>query len=163
MKIFCPNCEKDTECEHTAELYECKECGEDFAKYIVKRNGNNDADLKREISKVVNEPSEFDCSVTENSILETRLADCESALKSMVEQYCYDGEILGKLYYCHDFMSAGENAFWYLVKYDLAEYVAGKKSKLTFKAQQAQGTVTVEDGYHEITGKQIYRPDEAIE
>lgn len=25
------------------------------------------------------------------------------------------------------------------------------------------GTVTVEDGYHEITGKQIYRPDEAIE
>ena len=34
---FCPNCERETECEHTAELYECKECGEDFAKYIVSR------------------------------------------------------------------------------------------------------------------------------
>ena len=37
MKTYCPNCEKETECEHTAELYECKECGEDFAKYIVSR------------------------------------------------------------------------------------------------------------------------------
>ena len=35
--VFCPNCEKDTECIHTAELYECKDCGEDFAKYIVSR------------------------------------------------------------------------------------------------------------------------------
>ena len=39
-KEFCPNCEKETECEFTAELYECKECGEDFAKYIVSRNCN---------------------------------------------------------------------------------------------------------------------------
>ena len=37
MKTLCPNCEKETECEFTAELYECKECGEDFAKYIVAR------------------------------------------------------------------------------------------------------------------------------
>ena len=36
-KIFCPNCEKDTECTHEAELYVCNECGEDFAKYIVQR------------------------------------------------------------------------------------------------------------------------------
>ena len=35
--VFCPNCEKDVECIHTAELYECKECGEDFARYIVSR------------------------------------------------------------------------------------------------------------------------------
>jgi len=35
--VFCPNCEKETECEFTAELYECKESGEDFAKYIVAR------------------------------------------------------------------------------------------------------------------------------
>jgi len=40
MKTLCPNCEKETECEFTAELYECKECGEDFAKYIVSRNCN---------------------------------------------------------------------------------------------------------------------------
>ena len=39
-KAFCPNCEKETECTHTAELYECEECGEDFAKYIVARNPN---------------------------------------------------------------------------------------------------------------------------
>ena len=37
MKTFCPNCERETECEFTAELYECKECGEDFAKYIAGR------------------------------------------------------------------------------------------------------------------------------
>lgn len=41
MKIFCPNCEKETECEHTAELYECNECGEDFAQYIVPRKPSN--------------------------------------------------------------------------------------------------------------------------
>ena len=35
--VFCPDCEKDVECIHTAELYECKECGEDFARYIVSR------------------------------------------------------------------------------------------------------------------------------
>ena len=39
-KEFCPNCEKETECEFTAELYECKECGEDFAKYIVSRKAS---------------------------------------------------------------------------------------------------------------------------
>ena len=38
MKTFCPNCERETECTHAAELYECEECGEDFAKYIVSRN-----------------------------------------------------------------------------------------------------------------------------
>lgn len=37
MKVFCPNCEKDTDCTHEAELYVCNECGEDFAKYIVSR------------------------------------------------------------------------------------------------------------------------------
>ena len=40
MKTLCPNCEKETECEFTAELYECKECGEDFAKYIVSRKAS---------------------------------------------------------------------------------------------------------------------------
>jgi len=49
MKTFCPNCEKDTECEHTAELYECKECGEDFAEYIVPRKpANTDVSMTRD-------------------------------------------------------------------------------------------------------------------
>lgn len=30
MKQFCPNCEKETECLFSAELYECTECNKDF-------------------------------------------------------------------------------------------------------------------------------------
>ena len=49
--VFCPNCEKDTECIHTAELYECKECGEDFAKYIVSRKpANSDVSVTQDVS-----------------------------------------------------------------------------------------------------------------
>ena len=33
MKTFCPNCEKETECEFQAELYYCDECEGDFASY----------------------------------------------------------------------------------------------------------------------------------
>ena len=44
-KIFCPNCETETECGHTAELYECHECGEDFARYIVGRTEQSNSDV----------------------------------------------------------------------------------------------------------------------
>ena len=48
--VFCPNCEKDTECIHTAELYECKDCGEDFAKYIVSRKpANSDVSVTQNV------------------------------------------------------------------------------------------------------------------
>jgi predicted RNA-binding Zn-ribbon protein involved in translation (DUF1610 family) len=48
--VFCPNCEKDVECIHTAELYECKECGEDFAKYIVSRKpANSDVSVTQDV------------------------------------------------------------------------------------------------------------------
>ena len=48
--VFCPNCEKDTECIHTAELYECKDCGEDFAKYIVSRKpANSDVSVTQDV------------------------------------------------------------------------------------------------------------------
>ena len=48
--VFCPNCEKDTECIHTAELYECKDCGEDFAKYIVSRKpANSDVSATQDV------------------------------------------------------------------------------------------------------------------
>ena len=50
-KEFCPNCEKDTECIHAAELYECQECGEDFAKYIVSRNCNvSDVSMTQDVT-----------------------------------------------------------------------------------------------------------------
>ena len=48
--VFCPNCEKDAECIHTAELYECKDCGEDFAKYIVSRKpANSDVSVTQDV------------------------------------------------------------------------------------------------------------------
>lgn len=59
--------------------------------------------------------------------LRERLAECEDNLKSMVEQYCGNGYChsehgvpINK--YSHDFMSAGEYTFEYLVKYGLAEW-----------------------------------------
>lgn len=49
-KEFCPNCEKETDCTHEAELYVCNECGEDFAKYIVSRNPiNSDVSVTRNV------------------------------------------------------------------------------------------------------------------
>jgi ribosomal protein L37AE/L43A len=52
---FCPNCEKDTECEHVAELYECKLCGEEFEKYVAPRK-----------------PANSDVSVTENVLTDVK-------------------------------------------------------------------------------------------
>ena len=56
-----------------------------------------------------------------------RLSECESALKSMVQQYCYrplDAKTKEpcEAVYQHDFMSAGEEACDYLVRYKLAEW-----------------------------------------
>ena len=57
MKTLCPNCEKETECEFTAELYECKECGEDFAKYIVSRNCNvSDVSITQDVLTDIKTP-----------------------------------------------------------------------------------------------------------
>ena len=66
MKTLCPNCEKETECEFTAELYECKECGEDFAKYIVSRNCNvSDVSITQDVTTP--EPPEGACGMSEIS------------------------------------------------------------------------------------------------
>ncbi len=72
MKQFCPNCEKDSECIHAAELYECQECGEDFARYIVPRTNPdyyNHADIPAETSTVVTEPSNSDVSMTQDVLM----------------------------------------------------------------------------------------------
>ena len=61
MKTLCPNCEKETECEFTAELYECKECGEDFAKYIVSRNCNvSDVSITQDVLTDIKTPSSIE-------------------------------------------------------------------------------------------------------
>ena len=48
--VYCPNCEKDTNCTHEAELYVCEECGEDFAKYIVPRKlSDSDVSMTQDV------------------------------------------------------------------------------------------------------------------
>ena len=68
-KEFCPNCEKDTECIHAAELYECQECGDDFAKYIVPRTAPCTA---------VNEPSNSDVSMTQDVLTDIKTPRSEN-------------------------------------------------------------------------------------
>jgi hypothetical protein len=34
-KMFCPNCEKETECTLYSKVYECEECKEDFEEVIA--------------------------------------------------------------------------------------------------------------------------------
>ena len=60
--------------------------------------------------------------------LRARLAECEDNLKSMVEQYCRNGYCYSERgvpinKFSHDFMSAGECTFEYLVARGLAEYL----------------------------------------
>lgn len=91
--VFCPNCEKDVECIHTAELYECKDCGEDFAKYIVSRK-----------------PANSDVSVTQNVLTDIKTGQSIentnpdyykqeiARLTALVERLKEDAERLAK--YC---------------------------------------------------------------
>ena len=55
------------------------------------------------------------------------LSECEDNLKSMVEQYCrghnFNQNDSSKYEYAHEFMSAGECTFEYLVARGLAEYL----------------------------------------
>ena len=56
------------------------------------------------------------------------ISECEDNLKSMVEQYCRNGyfnenDDMSRNKYSHDFMSAGECTFEYLVARGLAEYL----------------------------------------
>ena len=66
-----------------------------------------------------------------------RLSDCESALKSMVQQYCYrplDAKTKEpcEAVYQHDFMSAGEEACRYMVENHLAEWTDEDKYAIRF-------------------------------
>lgn len=76
MKILCPNCEKDTECEHTAELYECKECGEDFAKYIVSRKADvSDYSVTQDVLTDIKTPRSIENKLTDTEACNARLVE----------------------------------------------------------------------------------------
>ena len=90
------------------------------AKFLITHNGNkvNAPDyyaLKGEVERLR----------VENIRLKERLAFCEECLIAMVEQYC--GDYNGLNYddiptrFTHDYMSAGEMTFSYLVKHGLAQ------------------------------------------
>mgnify|MGYP001218863419 CR=1 FL=1 len=71
--------------------------------------------------------------------LKIRLHIAELALISMVQQYCYlpldaDGDPAEEVYR-HDFMSAGEEAFEYLVEHGLAQWT--DESHLAIKLMNA--------------------------
>ena len=53
------------------------------------------------------------------------VSECEDNLKSMVEQYCRNAPFIDGTpdTFSHDFMSAGECTFEYLVARGLAEYI----------------------------------------
>ena len=80
----------------------------DFIMTIQKRTGKTAHELKLEAE-------------AENARLQDRLAACEASLVGMVQQYCgYWDDINPDATYHHDFVSAGENAFAYLLEHNLA-------------------------------------------
>ncbi len=60
------------------------------------------------------------------------LGECESALISMVQQYCDEREYDGATIYGHRFMSAGEEAFAYLVGRGLAKWIDDRHWAIMF-------------------------------
>ncbi len=86
------------------------------ANKLLKRSQEENSRLKLEISRLA-----------EQSALFIQLKECEQALIGMVAQYCTDGPsaVTGstrEACFSHYFMSAGENAFEYLVKNGLAKW-----------------------------------------
>ena len=128
MNIFCPNCERETECEHTAELYECNECGEDFAKYIVSRKpAESDVSMTEDVLMPIKNDAELVRKIDE---LQARLNMCESALISMVRQFFYSAE--DSNVFSHAFMSAEEEAAAYLVGVGIAGWNDEHHSQIVF-------------------------------
>lgn len=75
--------------------------------------------------------------------LEIRLSECQSALISMVQQYLYrplDQKTKEpcEAVYQHDFMSSGEEACDYLVRYELAEWTDEYKYAIGMVHERSQ-------------------------
>ena len=107
-KAFCPNCEKETECTHVAELYECDECGEDFAKYIVGRTelSNSDVSMTENVSidiktpqsveSVPGEAHEFHFTEALRNLSKSRPADVSAIGVSILIDHVEELEALAK-------------------------------------------------------------------
>lgn len=94
----------------------------------------DDTVLISEIRKCVSCGEELEIDSPNNfENLRARLRDAESALIGMVEQYCHIQLAAGSDWmpelYGHAFMSAGEEAFRYLVNAGLAKWVDAEKIK----------------------------------
>lgn len=79
----------------------------------------------------------------ENACLREELYACQSALKSMVYQYLYRPLDLKTKEPCenvyqHDFMSAGEEACDYLVRYGLASWTDKDKYAIRFIQKETE-------------------------
>jgi ribosomal protein L37AE/L43A len=165
-KTFCPNCEKETDCTHTAELYECEECGEDFAKYITGRGETSKTNvsvtenvLMLIKTELLSKEPDFDNmpieqvnqylrehgydpeqvgvrgkvlaeALMKNVEYRSRLAVCEDALISMVQQFFYSAD--GGSVFSHSFMSAEEEAAAYLVGVGIAGWNDEQHSTIVF-------------------------------
>lgn len=65
--------------------------------------------------------------------LTARIAECESALISMVQQFFYSKA--GENIFRHSFMSAEEEAAEYLVEHGIARWVGKNKSAIYFNSE----------------------------
>lgn len=87
--VFCPNCEKDVECIHTAELYECKDCGEDFAKYIVSRKpANSDVSVTQDVLTDVKTGQSIEIEDLETVVehLKIRLSEWQGVARQLADE-----------------------------------------------------------------------------
>ena len=66
--------------------------------------------------------------------LKARIAECESALISMVQQFFYNKD--GEDAFRHSFMSAEEEAATYLVEHGIARWADKRKSSIYFNKVQ---------------------------
>ena len=79
MKVFCPTCEKETECNLPIEVYTCTECNEDFADYDNPLITKLESEVERlqiaEIDKIARNIRELRL-IAENSRLIAFLRKC---------------------------------------------------------------------------------------
>ena len=68
--------------------------------------------------------------------LNARIAECESALISMVQQFFYNKD--GEDAFRHSFMSAEEEAATYLVEHGIARWADKRKSSIYFNEVQVK-------------------------
>lgn len=119
----------------------------ELSKFVSQLEARADlhANLNRGVEKALGLEPNADWSELPNQVgdLKERFEACESALLSMVYQYLYrpldprTNEPANNLYQ-HDFMSAGEEACYYLVTNGLAEWVDDDSWAIRMKESEAE-------------------------